>query len=320
MHADQNLKNVTGFHASSLGELAPSETSGKAIQALQKQAELGASNYLDNLGRSIRYTGEILVDLIPKVYDTHRIMRILGEDEQSMQVSVYSGEGNAPPGMDEENLPPGIRGIYRLDVGVFDVTVMVGRSFENRRQEAVATISSLFEKLPEAAALGMDILVENMDVPWGRQLAARMKTQLPPSMQEESELPPAAQAKVNQLEAQLQEAQQAAEEMAKQIQTDEHKERVKLEGKEIDAGAKAASDASRERIAAGKDVTSQSIAADEQDNQLDIAKLEAKVDLLIAQLGAQVDREKLDLAAEQTQLTEDNKRAISKEKPKPAKK
>lgn len=318
IHADQNLKNVTGFQAPSLGELSPSERSGRAIMALQKQAELGSSHYLDNLGRGIRYTGEILVDLIPKVYTEARIMRIMGEDRQVMQVLLYSGDDNAPEGIDPENPPGGLRGVYRLDAGKFDVTVQVGRSFETRRQEAVETIQELFKAIPEAAPLGMDILVENMDVPWGRQMAERLKLMLPPAVQqsEQQNLSPQAIAMIQQLQQQLQQLQQVAEEQGFQIATDEHKERVRLEGKQAEL-------ASRERIAAGKDATARSISAEKTDTDMDIARLEAKVDILIAQMKAAVDREKLDVEEEKldhdkgkTELVEDNKRSIEKERAK----
>jgi hypothetical protein len=318
MHADQNLKNVTGFQAPSLGELSPSERSGKAIMALQKQAELGSSHYLDNLGRAIRFTGEILVDLIPKVYTEARIMRILGEDQRVMQVMVYAGEDNAPPDVNPEQLPEGLKGIYRLDVGKFDVTAKAGRSFETRREEAVDTIQELFKALPEAAPLGMDILVENMDVPWAKQMSERMKLMLPPAIQqsESTNLPPEAVAQIQQLQQQLEELTQLAQEQGMQLQTDEHKEMVRLQGKQAELE-------SRERIAAGKDATARSISAEKTDTQMDIAALEAKVDLIIAKLGAEIDREKLDVEEEKldhdagkTELVEENKGRIEKERAK----
>ena len=63
--AEQDLMAVTGRYPPSLGKPSRGEESGKAILARQRQGDLGSSDFLDNLGRSIRRCGELLVDLIP---------------------------------------------------------------------------------------------------------------------------------------------------------------------------------------------------------------------------------------------------------------
>src|SRR3990167_11550616 len=76
-----------GRYNATLG--APSnETSGKAISARNREGDTGSFHFSDNLTRSLRHTGQMIVDIIPKIYDTRRIARIIGEDGELGQATV----------------------------------------------------------------------------------------------------------------------------------------------------------------------------------------------------------------------------------------
>jgi hypothetical protein len=77
--AVNDMKGVIGIYDAGLGNKS-NETSGKAIIARQREGDVGTVVYIDNWSRSIRRTGSILIDLIPHVYDTERMIRIMGED------------------------------------------------------------------------------------------------------------------------------------------------------------------------------------------------------------------------------------------------
>src|SRR5690606_37049874 len=64
-----DIKSATGIYDASLGARS-NETSGRAILARQREGDVSTFTYIDNLSRAIKFTGEILVDLIPKIYDT----------------------------------------------------------------------------------------------------------------------------------------------------------------------------------------------------------------------------------------------------------
>ena len=57
------------------------ETSGQAILKRQQQSNLATMHFMDNLERSFKKGGEVIAELIPKIYDTAREIQILGEDE-----------------------------------------------------------------------------------------------------------------------------------------------------------------------------------------------------------------------------------------------
>ena len=274
--ADKNLQSVMGFHETSLGNVSGQERSGKAIMALQKQAELGSSNYLDNLGRSIRFGGRILVDLIPKIYSEAKIMRILGDDDKPSQVMVHAGVDTNPNLTDEQQEQQGLAGVYDLAAGRYDVTISVGRSFETRRKEATETLQELIKIYPEMLPLVGDIMTENMDVPWARQVSARLKLLLPPAVQDEeaNNVPPVVAAKMQQLQQQIEQLTATIEEQAQKIATDEVKQSGQLHIK-------------REEMQSKERIATESV-----DSKEDIARLEAKVDLLIANMKVKLDAAK----------------------------
>ena len=65
MQSNDDIKATTGIFDASMGNKA-NETSGVAIQRRVNQAQTSNFHFIDNLNRSIRHVGKILVDLIPK--------------------------------------------------------------------------------------------------------------------------------------------------------------------------------------------------------------------------------------------------------------
>ena len=73
------MKATTGIYDASLGAKG-NETTGRAIQARQQSSNLTVMHFLDNLERSFRQGGNIIEEMIPKIYDTEREVTILGQD------------------------------------------------------------------------------------------------------------------------------------------------------------------------------------------------------------------------------------------------
>jgi hypothetical protein len=79
LNASDDIKSIMGLYDASLGARS-NETSGKAILARQREGDVSTFNYIDNLSRAIRHAGRVIVDLIPHVYNTERIIRVINED------------------------------------------------------------------------------------------------------------------------------------------------------------------------------------------------------------------------------------------------
>jgi len=184
--AGADLQAVVGVYNVSLG--APSnETSGRAINARNAQADTGTFNYVDNLGTAIQFCGRILVDLIPKIYDTARIVRVLGEDGTHKMVGVNQPNHQQLAGPDGQIMEM----LNDLSVGEYDVTVITGPSFATRRQEAAQNMTELVRSYPKIADIAGDLVIKNMDFPGAEEIAARIKRTMPPQITGEApDVPP----------------------------------------------------------------------------------------------------------------------------------
>jgi len=208
--ADYDLKATTGLFEPSLGE-RKSDQSGRAILALQQQGDKATSNYFDNLGRSIRAVGGILVRMIPKVYAEARVRRILGADEKERAVMTFAGPEENP---NLEQPPDKVEGIYDLGVGRYDVRIAVGPSHESKRKETAEMLSTFVQAYPNAFPILGDLILGNMDWPQAQEAAKRLARLVPPQAMDqpgeegETALPPQIQAQMQALHQQLQQAVQ----------------------------------------------------------------------------------------------------------------
>jgi hypothetical protein len=178
--AADDIKRVTGIYDASLGARS-NETSGVAISARQREGDTTTYLYIDNLARAIRYTGKIIVDLIPKIYDTERVVRTLGEDgtEALTKINAATDDDGVPAPVDAS----GKQRLWNdLSAGEYDVVVTTGPSFATRRVEAAANMVELVRAAPALMAVGGDLLVKNMDFPGADELAERVKRSIPPQI------------------------------------------------------------------------------------------------------------------------------------------
>lgn len=236
-NTEHDVQASLGMYQASLGAES-NEKSGKAILARQREGDTATFHYIDNLSRSIRHAGRILVDLIPKIYDTQRVARILGEDGTPDKARLDPEQEEA---VREIRTGEGLQKIYNLTVGKYDVTVSTGPSYTTKRQEAAEAMVQVLQGNPELMQIIGDLAFKNMDWPGADEIAERLKKMLPPQLQEQDEngepngQPNAeAMAMIEQLKAALQEAQVAAE--GKQQELALKAEEVKV--KQFDAETK----------------------------------------------------------------------------------
>ncbi len=176
--AADDMKAVTGLYDAALGA-AGNETSGRAILMRQREGDTGAYVYMDNLARAIRQAGRILVDLIPRIYDTERTLRLLGEDGAQRFAAI----NRTVPG------PDGPVVLNDLAAGKYDVEVTTGPGFATRRMEAAETMMAFVRAVPAAGALIADLIARNMDWPGAEAIAERLRRALPPGLDDPA--PPA---------------------------------------------------------------------------------------------------------------------------------
>lgn len=180
MHASDNIKKTTGLFDSSLGAQG-NATSGIQERAQQHQGDVANFHYTDNLMRTIRHCGRTLVYSIPRVYDTERSIRILGEDDTADYAKI-----NQPNVMGEKNEAGEVKAVLNnLGAGTFDVTVSSGPGFSTLRQEAVEGMAANMEKNPGLWNVIGDLFVKNQDWPGADEMAQRIRKTIPPQILDE---------------------------------------------------------------------------------------------------------------------------------------
>ena len=207
MGASEDLKTVTGQYDASLGATS-NERSGRAILAREKQANTGTFHYVDNLARAVRYITRQIVDLVPKIYDTERVARIIGLDGQT-QMARFNPMQPEPVREIRDERGIVIEKIYNPGVGKYDVVVTTGPSYLTKRQEAMDAMSQILQGNPNLWAVAGDLFVKNMDWPGSEELAERIKKSIDPRLLQDQD-DPALQAANQQIQAMQQEMQQMA--------------------------------------------------------------------------------------------------------------
>jgi Phage P22-like portal protein len=183
MAAVDDLKRTTGFYDASLGNRS-NEISGKAINARKVEGDVGSFHYVDNLARAIRHAGRIIVDMIPKVYDTKRIARIIGEDGEADHVMVDPSLKGPYEEVVDPQTQRKIGKVYNLGVGKYDVVVTVGPSYTTKRQEAAESMTQLLQANTALWGVIGDLAVKNMDWPGAEEMSKRLKAMLLPAVQQ----------------------------------------------------------------------------------------------------------------------------------------
>lgn len=251
MQAADDLKAVTGIYDAALGARS-NEQSGRAILARQSQGQTANFHFQDNLAMAIRYTGRILIDLIPKIYTGPRVLRILGEDGAKPEMVPVNGhQGEMPMKFATKQEP------IQLNAGRYDVAVSMGPSYQSRRQEAVAQLIELIRVNPTVSQVAGDLLVESMDIPGGKAIAERIRKTLPPEIRppDDNQAPPQV------LAQQLQQSQQMIQRLSQALNTahdkldtnaqdNEAKERIRLIELDVELVKTMATLESKENIAA----------------------------------------------------------------------
>jgi hypothetical protein len=244
MGASEDIKSATGQYNASLGQTS-NERSGKAILARQREGDVGTYHYQDNLARAVRYVGRQLVDLIPKIYDTQRIARIIGLDGETKMVKIDPTQAEPVRKIqNQEGIV--IDKVYNPSVGKYDVVVATGPGYATKRQEALEAMAQLLQGNPQLWTVAGDLFVKNMDWPGAQEMAKRFAKTIDPKLMGDAEDNPALQAAQQQMQAmaaELDQLHQMLQNVGKSMEAQD------MERKDYEAKIKAF-DAETKRIAA----------------------------------------------------------------------
>jgi hypothetical protein len=212
MGAGEDIKSTTGQYDSSIGATS-NERTGRAILARERQGDTSTYHYVDNLARAIKYVARQLVDLIPKIYDTQRVARIINVEGEVDMARINPAQPEAVRRVvDEQGVE--IMKIYNPNVGTYDVHVSSGPSYMTRKQEAMDTMGQILQTNPALWGVAGDLFVKNMDWPGAETMAKRFEKMLDPRVLQNTDESPEAQV----MRQQIMQMSQAMEETKAQVQ------------------------------------------------------------------------------------------------------
>jgi hypothetical protein len=192
MGAGEDIKSTTGQYDSSIGATS-NERTGRAILARQNQGDTSTYHYVDNLARAVRYTTRQLVDLIPKIYDTERVARIVGLDGEVDMVKINPNQPEPVRVIKDPITGMDLEKIYNPSVGTYDVVVTTGPSYATKRQEAMEAMQMILQTNPQLWSVAGDLFIKNMDWPGAQEMAARFSKTLDPKVLDNTDESPEAQ-------------------------------------------------------------------------------------------------------------------------------
>ena len=271
MGASDDIKAETGQFDASLGQKS-NETSGRAIMARQREGDTATFHFVDNFGQSVRHLGVIILDMIPRVLDTRRVAKILGEDGD-MATAVL--DPNLPEALQEVRDGKGaISRIFNPNIGFYDVYTTTGPSYTTRRVEAAEAMTQMVQANPDLWGVIGDQIVKSMDWPGAEEMAERLKLTLIPPVQEmlgkdegEPEIPPQVRTAMDQMQQQMQQMDQAIQGMEAELtKTQDEKRQADLkaqleESKRIKAETSLALVRAQEQLASDEQQAMQRIQA-----------------------------------------------------------
>jgi hypothetical protein len=146
--------------------------SGISRIVAQSMGEIATAQYTDNLAKSIRQVGRIIL----------RLIKIAGE----ATVDAVGADGE----MIKVEIP-----WDRIDLDDVHVSVDAGPAYESRKREGTKAIIEVMGLLdPAQKALSADILTEALDAPGAKELTRRLRKLLPPEITEDEATAPDPQA------------------------------------------------------------------------------------------------------------------------------
>ena len=216
MAAAQEINNdmatIIGIYDPS--QQLPGNMSGKALNGQQMQIDLTNFDLYDNLTKSMCHIGKIILDLIPKIYDVQRMMRIIGDDGRPELLTINERDAIGRVKND-------------VTVGQYDVVMETGPGYNSKRQEAVDAMMPLLAK-PELFNVAGDLVFRNMDFPGAETIADRLAAMNPLSqIDEHSDIPPQAQMMIKQGQQQVQQLTQQLQAMQLAMKQRQDIEQVK---------------------------------------------------------------------------------------------
>lgn len=173
--ASMDIQDTIGRYSASLGQPS-NERSGRAILARKSGSDSTTFAFADNLMTSIVFTGKILIKMIPEVYDTDRVIKMLGKDGNPKEVKLNS---------ETKDLETGETFIQNdLSKGKYNIVATAGPSFQTKRLEIASSMLDFLQFVPQSAPVIAPKLASLMDWEGAQTIASELSSLFNPQEQQ----------------------------------------------------------------------------------------------------------------------------------------
>ena len=226
--AVEDMYTSTGLSPTQLGQQG-NEISGAAIDARTRQGSYSTYAAFNSINRAISAGGQVVNQMIPRVYDTERVLSLVTPDHGRKNVTI-----------NEQADEYGVTVKNDIRKGAFEVRLQAGPSYEGQKAQALESLNMVLQANPQLLNLFADLYAENLPLVNTIEIKNRLKTIVPPEILQAGktgEMPPqaaqqdpAAQAamaevkfKQEQIEIKKQELAMKMQEMESRARLDEMK-------------------------------------------------------------------------------------------------
>ncbi len=231
--AKDEMMMASGQYEANMGQRS-NEVSGKAVQERQRQGDNSTYHFIDHQSQAVRYCGRIINDLIPHIYDTARVIKILAVDgtQRTIQIDPNQQQSHIQhqdPDDDENFNPQEITASFNPNVGKYDVIVDIGPSFASARQDTFNALTQIIQSDPALMQVAGDLMMKNAPFPEADEIAKRLRNMVP-----KQALGQAPDPQIGQLQQMLAQQHATMSEMSQKLQKAESKQSEQSMQKDID--------------------------------------------------------------------------------------
>lgn len=182
--AAQDIQATTGYFDPALGNADDmNRVSGTALVTHTRRSDLGSHEFISNYGLALKLLATMAMDMIPTVYDTERVVRIIGVDGVDKLVTV-NGQSDTGEIMND------------LKEGSYDCDITLGPAYETARQESLQALLDAAKSVPGLAEIIPDLIARAIDTPDADEMYKRLRQMLiqkgivQPTAAEKAAMPP----------------------------------------------------------------------------------------------------------------------------------
>lgn len=224
---------------------AKSAQSGRAIQALQQQTNIGTLNWQDNLHATVETSYQQAAIVMRKLYDSERVRTIVRPDS-SHEIRTINAEFQGPDSADSNGKK---QKRYNIILGQYSLRVTAGPNFQTRQEESITHLTEVFKIVPQLLAMpGVAAQFLRM-MGEGNPQIEQMADALMPGGAEDADNPQAMQAALSRSLGENQQLKQMLTQMQQAIQA----KLPEIESKKWIATLNALAGIEKARITASKD-------------------------------------------------------------------